>query len=106
MGDAARLAPVWKCQSGLPVLASSAARFPSRIAPNTTPPAVASTPLVSELWKILKSHVVRPLSGSIALMPADGGGSFAPRDGGTPRPAPPPTDCLPRSYLADPPTYS
>ncbi len=49
--------------------------LPSRIAPNTTLPAVASTPLVSEPWKILKSHIVLPVSGSSALMPADAAGS-------------------------------
>src|SRR6185436_4410607 len=44
---------------------------------NNTPPAVASTPLVSEPRKILKSQSVLPVSGSIALTPAEGDGSPA-----------------------------
>src|SRR5262245_66695767 len=63
------------CQRCFPVFASSATTLPSRSDANSTLPAVARTPLVSELWKILKSHIVLPVSGSSALMPADVAGS-------------------------------
>src|SRR5439155_20153108 len=75
IGDALMLPPVWYCHKELPVCASSAMRFPSRDAANTTPPAVAMTPLLSEDRGSLKSHIVLPVSGSSPLIPADGCGS-------------------------------
>src|SRR5262249_35471104 len=88
MGDAVILPPVWYRHNGLPVFASSAMRFPSRDDANRTPPAVAITPLLSDPRKSLKSHIVLPVSGSSALMPAEGGGSLGCGAGGAPRPRP------------------
>ena len=51
--------------------------LPSRDEAKSTPPAVASTPFESEPWNSLKSQTVFPVSGSMALIPALGGGSFA-----------------------------
>ena len=51
--------------------------LPSRDDAKTTLPPVASTPLVSEPWKIGNDQIVLPVSGSIALMPA-----LAPADSG------------------------
>ena len=44
IGDAFRLLPMEKCQSALPVLASSPTRSPSSSAENTNPPAVETVP--------------------------------------------------------------
>ena len=44
-------APVWKCQSDLPVVASNAIRFPSPVARKTSPLAVARTPAPIEMRK-------------------------------------------------------
>src|SRR5215510_577611 len=72
----------------LPDLASRAMRYPSRDEANRTPPPVDITPFELEAWNSLKSHIVLPVSGSSALIPADGSGSFGPRGGALPRPRP------------------
>ncbi len=53
-----------------PCARRDAIRLPSPVAANTTLPAVASTPAASEPRLILYSHLVSPVSGSMALMPA------------------------------------
>src|SRR6188508_3015720 len=98
MGDAAMFEPVWNRHKYLPVLASSATRFPSRVAAKSTPPAVAMTPLLRDPWLILKSQTVLPVSGSRALIPAEGGGSFGPGLLAPPA-CPRPIYCRPGSYV-------
>src|SRR2546422_197268 len=88
MGDADMLLPVSFRHRDLPVVASSAMRLPSRDAANTRPPPVAITPLLFDPCDSLKSQTVLPVSGSSALMPADGCGSFGPGAGAAPRPRP------------------
>src|SRR6185295_326499 len=92
--------PVGKRQRYLPDFASRATSVPSRVAANTMPPAVASTPLLRDPWLVLKSHTVLPVSGSIALMPDDDGGSFGPSPTALPPRAALPMYCRPCSYGA------
>src|SRR5581483_12191975 len=98
--------PVAKCHRWAPLFASSAIRLPSRTAANNTLLAVASTPLVSEPCEILKSHIVFPVSGSSALMPADAGGSPAFGAAAAPvRGVTRPMYCRPASYVTGELTY-
>src|SRR5260370_4112544 len=58
-------APHWKCQSALPVAASSVMKFPSASPVNTIPPAVESTP-AHVRDGCFHSHFIFPLFGSTA----------------------------------------
>src|SRR5580704_4598505 len=90
MGEDEMDAPVWKCQSDLPVVASNAIRFPSPVARKTSP-LVARTPAPIEMRKIGYSHFTVPVVVSMAkrlllAVSPDGKGA-------------PPTYCRPASYF-------
>src|ERR1035438_272244 len=70
MGLAAMGPPVWKSQSGLPVLASRAKKLPSSEPEKTRPPAVDSTPAHGALC-ILNSQRIWPVAASSARMAPD-----------------------------------
>ena len=65
IGDAYTAPPIWKCHSGLPVVASMATKFPSASPVNKRPPAVDNTPdHVGEVWR--NSHFTFLLAMSMA----------------------------------------
>src|SRR4051812_49934895 len=67
IGEACQRALSGKCQSRLPVLASSAPNEPSSSPKNTNPPAVANSPLqVSPEPVCSYSHTIFPVWGSMA----------------------------------------
>src|SRR5712671_3980612 len=70
IGLAAMRPPVWKSQSGLPVLASSAKKLPSSEPENTRPPAVDRTPAHGAVY-ILNSQRICPVPASSARMAPD-----------------------------------
>ena len=67
IGGAMIVAPVWYFHSTLPVFASSATKWPSRVPANTRPPAVETSPLGAGLIRS-NFHLIDPFAGSTATI--------------------------------------